>query len=388
MLEREELPEVGLVAWYVGAGDSLTLLTGQEGDGAELLVQVDLNDLAVADDDADPHVPIVQQLVEILPVMDGRPYLAAFVLTHPDEDHCRGFKKLLHDEDVLIGELWMTPRIFEEYKTELCEDAKAFREEADRRLDVLSDGEAGSGDRLRVVGRAELFELGQLQALPEEARSAIGSSTTLVDGWDLEGTFEAGFHGLPDVDENTDRNDTSLVTRVTLSAEGCEQRILFLGDLAHESLGSVLENSTGDELDFDVLVAPHHCSKRALFDDDNNEVGDVVDGLSDRAADEAWMVASSSPIPSTDSKGADPPHRLAWDKYGKIFGPDRQVCTGEHGGEDSPDPVIFATDADDCGYSKPAGAVAAALAASALAGAAAAARPKPRPVDRKGYGVE
>ena len=240
---------------------------------------------------------------------------------------------------------------------------------------------------MRVVGREELFELDQLRDLPEEARSPIGSTTTSADGWDLEGTFCAGFHGLPDVDEDTDRNDTSLVMRVTLESGGCEQRILFLGDLAHESLGSILDDAEDDELDFDVLIAPHHCSKRALFDDDGNAVASVVDGLSDKAADEAWLVASSSPIPASDSKGADPPHRKAWNKYEEIFGADRCVCTGEHGSEDDPDPVVFAAGDDDCGYAKPSGAAAAALAASALIGAAAAARPKSRPVDRKGYGL-
>lgn len=119
-MKREELPDVGLVAWYVGSGDSLTLLTGEEGDGAEVIVQVDLNHLSAGDDDDNPHVAIVSQLVEILPEVDGRPYLAVFVLTHPDQDHCRGFKTLLEDENVLIGELWMTPRIFEEYKADLC----------------------------------------------------------------------------------------------------------------------------------------------------------------------------------------------------------------------------------------------------------------------------
>ena len=298
------------MAWYVGSGDSLTLLTGQEGDSAELIVQVDLNHLASGDDD-EPHVPIVKQLVEILPIVDDQPYLAVFVLTHPDQDHCRGFTQLLEDENVLIGELWMTPRIFEEYKADLCDDATAFREEADRRVAVMKDGGAGSGDRLRVVGREDLFEFEELKDLPEDARSLIGSTTTWVDGWNLAGTFAAGFHGLPDVDENTDRNDTSLVMRVTLSSDDCEQRILFLGDLAHESLGSILATVGDDDLDFDGVIAPHHCSKRALFDDAGKEVGEVVDGFTDKASDGAWVVASSSPIPASDSDGASTVGRAA-----------------------------------------------------------------------------
>ncbi|WP_420638134.1 hypothetical protein [Candidatus Poriferisocius sp.] len=385
MKKRDDLPDVGLVAWYVGAGDSLTLLTGQERDGAELIVQVDLNHMSLGEDDQEPHVPVIRQLVEILPVVDERPYLAAFVLTHPDQDHCRGFRQLLEEEKVLIGELWMTPRIFEEYQSELCDDAIAFREEADRRLAAIKVGASGSGNRLRVVGRDDLFELSDLQVLPYDARSSIGSVTTFLDGWDLEGSFEAGFHGLPDVGEDVDRNDTSLVMRVTMSAGDCAQRVLFLGDLAHDRLGSILGGSESDELEFDVLIAPHHCSKRALFDDDGNEAGAVISGLTANAADGAWMVASAPPIPSSDTDGADPPHRVAWDKYSEIFGVDHQVCTGEHGSEINPDPVVFGVGHESSGYLKPS--TDAAIGASALIGAAAAARSRPRPTDRRGYGI-
>ena len=156
MKNRDDLPDSGFVAWYVGAGDSLTLLSGQDGDGAELVIQVDLNHLSASEDDDDPHVPIIDQLIEILPKIGDRPYLAAFVLTHPDQDHCRGFEQLL--DDVLIGELWVTPRIFEEYKADLCDDATAFRKEADRRLDAMASGDGKSGNRIRVVARDELFE--------------------------------------------------------------------------------------------------------------------------------------------------------------------------------------------------------------------------------------
>ena len=75
----------------------------------------------------------------------GLPFLDAFLLTHPDQDHCRGFgdKFFLGDPDsindsdkkkgkILIGELWYSPRVFEEYTIDLSDDAKAFKK---RRLD-------------------------------------------------------------------------------------------------------------------------------------------------------------------------------------------------------------------------------------------------------------
>src|SRR5689334_12487873 len=101
----DDIPALGAVFWPVGTGDSTTLVVTDE-----ILVQVDLNDRDKADDDANPEVPVVDLLVEALPIgSDGRPFLAAFVLTHADKDHCSGFADLL--EKATIGELWATPRL-------------------------------------------------------------------------------------------------------------------------------------------------------------------------------------------------------------------------------------------------------------------------------------
>lgn len=381
MKKREDLPEVGFVAWYVGSGDSLTILSGQGGDGAELVLQVDINDLSATADDGEPYVPIIDQLVEILPTVGDRPYLAAFALTHPDQDHCGGFEQLL--EDVLIGELWATPRVFGEKQSDLCDDAVAFLKEADRRLEAMISGDDESGNRIRVVAPAEVFESEPFRALPSEAQSPIGSSTTMIDGVDAKGTFSATFLGPLDVGEDTDRNDTSLAMRVALASGACEQRVLFLGDVAHETLGAILDHAD-EGVEFDILVAPHHGSKRALFDDDGNEASDVISGLTDNAAENAWVTVSAPPIPASDTDGADPPHRVAWDKYAEIFGKDHQVCTGQHGSKDDPDPVVFGAGDDDCGYLKPS--MATALAAAALIETAANVRPRPRPTERRGYG--
>ena len=243
---------------------------------------------------------------------------------------------------------------------------------------------------LVVVGGVEAVELLQCRqpynTLPTEARSPVGTSTCMIDGHDSASTFTATFHGPLEAGEGTDRNDTSLAMRVTLTSGGCDQRILLLGDLAHESLAALLNEADNEKLKFDIFVAPHHCSKRALFDDDGNEVSEVISGLTDNAAEDAWVVVSAPPIPESDTDGADPPHRVAWGKYAEILGSDHQVCTGQHGSKDDPDPVVFGAGDDDCGYLKPS--TAAAIAASTLVSTAAAARPRPRPTDRRGYGLQ
>ena len=79
--------------------------------------------------------PVVDELAACLPKRGGRPYLSVFALTHADQDHCRGFADLL--EAVTIGELWATPRLWREYQDAdavICDDARAFQEEAERRV--------------------------------------------------------------------------------------------------------------------------------------------------------------------------------------------------------------------------------------------------------------
>lgn len=115
-----ELPEVGFVFWPVGSGDTSTVVV----NSSKVVAQIDLRELECCEDEGDPHISIVDELVRLLPKTNNKPYLAAFILTHPDKDHIQGFEELL--SKVVIGEIWHTPRIFMEYHHELCEDAKAF----------------------------------------------------------------------------------------------------------------------------------------------------------------------------------------------------------------------------------------------------------------------
>ena len=113
-----------VIFWPVATGDSTTLVLKP----GEIVMQIDLHHCEKAENPDDPAWPIIDHLVRVLPKLrNGRPYLAAFVLTHPDEDHVKGFAELL--KRVHIGELWHTPKIFRDLKDQqsLCDDAKAFR---------------------------------------------------------------------------------------------------------------------------------------------------------------------------------------------------------------------------------------------------------------------
>lgn len=179
MTNSLNLPEQGVIFWPVACGDSTTVVLD-----AERVIQIDIRDMERADD-TDPEVAaVVDALVKSLPERDGMPYLSAFMLTHADEDHCQGFADL--NEQVMIGELWATPRIwrdmFDKGET-LCEDAQAFADEVERRvaaiLEAVADGRAPSaGDRLRVVGYDTDHEEHAYSELPDEYLSYPGDAVT------------------------------------------------------------------------------------------------------------------------------------------------------------------------------------------------------------------
>ena len=102
------LPKRGFVFWPVGTGDSSTIVVKEN----KVIMQIDLHHLEKAEDSDEPHVPIIDELVRLLPKNNDKPYLSVFVLTHPDQDHINGFSEFL--KKVKVDEIWHRPRIFTE----------------------------------------------------------------------------------------------------------------------------------------------------------------------------------------------------------------------------------------------------------------------------------
>jgi hypothetical protein len=275
-------------------------------------------------------------------------------LTHADWDHCKGFKLLLEKVkagELRIGELWFTPRVLRDYSAneELSEDAQAFCDEAMRRVAVVCDkGEdADSGDRVRVIGSDDILDEDDFKGLPERFKSRPGDEVTILDGVDLAGTFRAFLHAPFGDDSTRERNKTSLGMQVTLTDGDGAGRLMLLGDLDYPSLRRIfVEYSDEEDTAWDVLLAPHHCSKSAMYfkdEDDEDEVlkPDLVDAMSEAAGDTGWVVASSTPVPASNEDGDNPPHALAKAQYESIA-PSGFLCTGDD--EDSDDPIVFEVD--------------------------------------------
>ncbi|MFF9078730.1 hypothetical protein ACF1BR_03480 [Streptomyces rubiginosohelvolus] len=347
-----ELPGQGVVFWPVGTGDSTTIVLGDN-----LVMQVDLRDMKAADEDDAVVAAVIDRLEETLPRPDDEtPYLAVFALTHADKDHCCGFGDLL-ESPILIGEIWATPRLWRELSEDkpMCEDAQRFQDEVERRVDAtlkaVKDGkEPDSGDRVRIIGYDEDRELHSYAELPDEYFTFPGDVITKIDGQDVEDRFEAFVHAPFKDNCAGDRNDTSLALQVQLKgSDGTVGRLLFLGDLAYPIIKMIFENSeaagNADRVEWDVLLSPHHCSKKAMYaegEDGEEELKqDLLDLLRAHAGPDARVIASSRPFREKDDTGNDPPHLLARDAYESIT--DYEVlCTGEYPSKEEPRPAVFA----------------------------------------------
>lgn len=368
-----EFPSRGLVFWPVCNGDSTTIVID-----ADTVVQVDLHHLEKSEDDADPTWSVVDELVARLPKKGDRPYLAVFALTHPDQDHSRGFEKLL--ERIDIGELWFTPRVFFEYHADLCDDAKVFQKEAKRRVKatISAGSDPGAGNRVRLFGYSELLEEDEYKGFPEDRFVIPGNAVTTVDDVDVTDRFRAFVHAPFKDHMAGERNETSLGLQVTLYDGDAALRALLFGDLAYPTLKRIFEISKDDDLAWNVLLAPHHCSKKVMYWQEEGDEGeklkqDILDMIEAAALDPNHIVSSSDAIPASNSKGDNPPHAKAKSRYEGIT-TDGFICTMEHPNTEKPEPVTFKL---ENGTVKFAGTVATAKSATAAATIARGGNPAP-----------
>jgi hypothetical protein len=329
-----EFPERGYIYWPVGNGDSTTIVVDDQ-----TRIQLDLNHCEDAGDNP-TRAAVIDELLASLPVKDdGTRYLAAFGLTHADEDHCRGFKRLLNDENVLIGDLWFSPRILWE-RDELSDDAKAFCDEADRRIDVNRKGAAGSGDRIRIIGDDAILD--EYRDLPADCFTRPGEWFSGIDGVDFDGVFHAFVHAPLKEDAERERNATSMALKFTLYDGDAAGRGIVFGDLHHDTLERIFDEGDADSLEWNVFLAPHHCSKTAMFvDRDGVERVDqkLMDKFEKAGSSPTYVVSSSIEFPSSDKPGDDPPHVRARVEYEKIC--ERFECTSEWPNAEEPEPMVF-----------------------------------------------
>lgn len=344
-----------LTFFPVGNGDMalLRLL-----DGTTILI--DCNIRKAADDPADKETrDVAKDLRARLPRdANGRPYVDAFLLSHPDKDHCSGLCKHFHlgpledyaDDDkpdaekkIVIREMWSSPIVFRRASKVhvLCDEAKAWAAEARRRVRLYKEKLwAGEGDRILILGEdkdgktdgleAILVRSGEVFAKVNGTPNSYFSAHLLAPSLVCEDDEEVELRA---------KNQSSVILNFEIVATQVgmnRYRFLTAGD-AEVAIWERLWDRYKDEpevLAYDVLETPHHCSWHALSYNSWSDCGEDAE-VSEKACSAlgqarygAKIIASSKPIKDEDG---DPPCTRAKREYESILDPKdgKFLCTGE-----------------------------------------------------------
>ena len=225
----------------VGNGDCDLITIG----GANKKMMFDCNFRKEAEEDNDNMYNVLDDLLtnELTSKRCGLPFLDAFLLTHPDQDHCRSVAEKFYlgdpdnvpqsakdDKKILIGELWYSPRVFEELTGELNADAKAIKKEAKRRMNLFksdSDKADKDGNRIRIIGWTNSPDLEGLEdriVTPGDTISEVNGTTCRYFEMFIHAPFKDDIAG-------EDRNMTSIASQLRFKSDKNNEDIarVFLG---------------------------------------------------------------------------------------------------------------------------------------------------------------
>lgn len=347
-----QLPPMGVVFWQVGNGDATTIVVDDS-----TVLQIDVNHRAAADEEDDERVPVVDRLVEVLPLSaDGEPRLSALAITHHDEDHCSGFERLI--EEVVVEELWVTLRSFVEVDGDgLTEAGQAVYDEACRRrereIEAAATGtRAAVGDRLQVIGNADLLDDDAWKDFPTALLTSAGQLLATINTEDRSDDIEVFVHTPFRSDtEDGSRNSSSLGVQIQfMSGHAAGKRLLLLGDLEYMQIEAFVDKTersgNDDRLWWDLLLAPHHCSRNAVRRKDGDDWvdADAADDLRRYAADGAVVVVSARSFDDISDDDTDPPHDDARDVYKSMVGDDAICYTSDYANGSQSDPLTVSWD--------------------------------------------
>jgi len=261
----------------------------------------------------------------------GLPYLNAFVLTHPDQDHCLGFESKFFtgknpekeepsseekdDKLILVGELWYSPRVFAEYEKDLSADAKAFKKEVERRMELWKNNDSTKnkpGNRIRIIGYADVDDL---EGIPDDRIAAAGDEISDVDGANrtkYKFFIHAPFKKSIDGDS---RNETSIVMQISIDADEKKDvgKVFFGGDAEWRVWKQIQDKTAEDKyLEWNILEAPHHCSYTFFSDNrDDDPEQSSIDFLN-HIKGNGFIVSSSKTIKQNSD---NPPCQKAKNRY-------------------------------------------------------------------------
>lgn len=283
----------------VDNGD-MTLITLASGK----TILIDINIRQDADNKDKEKCPDVALMLRNKLRIDDRdrPYVDVFILSHPDQDHCSGLKRHFHlgspsrwkepekgqNKAIIIREMWSSPLTFrrvQEIEGELCNDAKAWRDEAKRRVQLQKDKTSSANDNgnlIRIIGQDK--KVAKTKGV-EHLVLNVGGLLTKI-GKKTDKTFSARLLSpkavtKEEVDELSGKNNSSIVMQFSLAAtdkpmenvaDKPDGQFLTGGDAEVNIWRRIWgrNKDTPDNLKYDILQTPHHCSLGALSEDSYN----------------------------------------------------------------------------------------------------------------------
>jgi hypothetical protein len=353
------------VTFYPVGNGGMTFINIKLNDDSNTTICVDINIRSAADDPNDDTYDVASHLRSHLKKDKAeRPYIDVFVLTHNDVDHISGIQKHFHlgsledykepgeDEEpkIVIQEMWSSCRFWkrDSKSNNLCDDAKAFNREMKRRVKLYEENQEiqKAGDRAIILGEDED---GKTEGLTSIVRK-IGTSFSKINEKNLSGLVSIKLLGpLPQQDDEDDenfnkKNRGSVIMQLKI-VKGTEENILLLpGDAEVDVWEYMWTKYPIEDLKYDILWAPHHCSWHSLSHDsysqsENPKVSKSAKLALSKAKAGAFIVSSSKPI---KSEGDDPPSEAAKDVYLEILDNEEHFrCTEEYPKVDEVEPMVF-----------------------------------------------
>ncbi|RBL90459.1 ComEC/Rec2 family competence protein [Chitinophaga flava] len=352
----------------VDNGDQSLITIEENGITTNIMVDCNIRDSSM--DDSDPsQYDVKKDLLNTLKRrkvndIDGVPYTDIFILTHGDDDHIHGFEKNFYQGDpkaykqkhkdqgeILIDVLWFSPMVM---GTATNDDERCFNREAKRRIKLHKDKDAAKdlpGNRIVIIGYDANEKLDDLDLV----RRVPGDVVSRFNERDLQ-TFSIFIHSPYQqhlTDDEVDKNRVSVVFQARFKARATDTNFstlaMFGGDADHKAWATILEKTKKYKndvnqraLDWDILIAPHHCSwtffNECPQDKNPDPAPTSIEFLGYRRKG-GKVVASSKLIENNDD---NPPHYKAKEQYLDKLDKDSDFLnTANHPNSSKPEPIIF-----------------------------------------------